>query len=141
MGRNNPFPRRAPSPLFPPESMNKFLLFACLALPFVASGSYIRALDNVYTQTENMVMSDDMIAEVNRAKTTWVAGRNPRFETVTMAAARKMMGTRLAHTTKQTLVAAGDVPAEFDARTKWPSCIHPIRNQGQCGSCWAFGAS
>uniref|UniRef100_A0A8D8UDP7 Cathepsin B n=1 Tax=Cacopsylla melanoneura TaxID=428564 RepID=A0A8D8UDP7_9HEMI len=34
------------------------------------------------------------------------------------------------------------VPAEFDARTQWPNCptIKEIRDQGSCGSCWAFGA-
>jgi len=32
-------------------------------------------------------------------------------------------------------------PASFDSRTQWPGCIHPILDQGQCGSCWAFGAS
>jgi cathepsin B len=33
---------------------------------------------------------------------------------------------------------ATQAPTSFDARTKWPKCIHPIRRQGKCGSCWAF---
>ena len=32
-------------------------------------------------------------------------------------------------------------PNEFDPRTQWKSWIHPIRNQANCGSCWAFGSS
>jgi len=34
-----------------------------------------------------------------------------------------------------------NLPDEFDARVKWPDYIHPIRNQKQCGSCWAFSAA
>jgi len=32
-------------------------------------------------------------------------------------------------------------PAEFDSRTQWPGCVHKIRDQGKCGSCWAHAAS
>lgn len=31
--------------------------------------------------------------------------------------------------------------SHFDARVKWPDCIHKIRDQGQCGSCYAHGTT
>lgn len=36
---------------------------------------------------------------------------------------------------------ADSLPETFDATQKWPNCIHPIRNQLHCGSCWAFSGS
>ena len=34
-----------------------------------------------------------------------------------------------------------DLPKNFLSSEKWPRCIHPIRDQMRCGSCWAFAAS
>lgn len=36
---------------------------------------------------------------------------------------------------------SSDLPESFDSRVQWPDCVHPIRDQQQCGSCWAFAAS
>jgi cathepsin B len=43
-------------------------------------------------------------------------------------------------TTKQ-LSVPNDVPKNFDSATQWPTCIHGIRDQGQCASCWAMSSS
>merc|ERR1712070_929490 len=37
--------------------------------------------------------------------------------------------------------ALSDPVADFDSRTQRPGLIHPIRDQQQCGSCWAFSAA
>lgn len=34
-----------------------------------------------------------------------------------------------------------DLPENFDSRVQWKNCVHPIRDQQSCGSCWAFAAS
>ena len=34
-----------------------------------------------------------------------------------------------------------DLPESFDWRAKSPSCVHAVRDQGACGSCWAHASS
>jgi len=56
------------------------------------------------------------------------------------------MGVRSLVPTGETLIKRhnmnkNDIPASFDARTQWPSFLHPIRDQQQCGSCWAFSGA
>ena len=33
------------------------------------------------------------------------------------------------------------IPSSFDWREKNPKCVHEVRNQGSCGSCWSFATS
>jgi len=60
----------------------------------------------------------------------------------TEAEIKGMMGTIISEPMGyQRPAIANGVPATFDSRDQWGSCIHEIRDQAQCGSCWAFGAS
>jgi len=87
------------------------------------------------------------IERINTNIKSWVAGANEFFHDVTMAEAKKLLGTILddqSLTTLPTKDLSGvnvTVPDSFDARTQWKGLIHPIRDQQRCGSCWAFAAS
>jgi len=75
-----------------------------------------------------------------------MAGHNDRFADMTEEQASKLLGLtevplQVSETAARDISVAQGVPASFDARTKWPSCVMPIRDQGSCGACWAFAGS
>ncbi|XP_023608826.1 cathepsin B, partial [Myotis lucifugus] len=71
------------------------------------------------------------------------AGHN--FRNVDMSYVKTLCGTKLGGPKlpeKVWLAEDITLPENFDARENWPNCptIKEIRDQGSCGSCWAFGA-
>uniref|UniRef100_A0A672IJ25 Cathepsin B n=1 Tax=Salarias fasciatus TaxID=181472 RepID=A0A672IJ25_SALFA len=87
-------------------------------------------------------LSSEMINYINKANTTWTAGHN--FQNVDISYVRSLCGTMMKGR-RLPEVRPGDsikLPDSFDARQQWPNCptIQQIRDQGSCGSCWAFGA-
>ena len=100
------------------------------------------------------VLSDDIIHAVNsHAAQGWTAGRNSRFEGATLADAKVLMGTLQGDASTflpvrpaslVEMAAAATLPTDFDWRTdpRADNCpsLREIRDQANCGSCWAFGS-
>jgi len=102
----------------------------------------------VQCTSELPALDNDLINQVNSQDVGWTAGRNDKFEAMTLEEAKYLLGTLSSpgestsvHNRSGDSYNSGSVPVNFDTRTQWPSCIHAIRDQGHCGGCWAFAAS
>jgi hypothetical protein len=120
--------------------------FTCLLLVLTLFSFSRAAIPPLTASDDAPALSEDLIARVNSAASSWTAGWNNKFASMTVSQARDMLGvfpkSRRTRLPRKPASASGtppsDVPASFDARLQWPSCasIRHVRDQGPCGSCW-----
>lgn len=113
-------------------------IFAILMLVLAVESAKIMIPTGVHP------LSHKMVEYINYINTTWKAGQN--FDGVSLKYIRGLMGVHKDNHKYQLPSIRHkvplDLPESFDSREKWSDCpsISEIRDQGSCGSCWAFGA-
>jgi len=127
------------------------MLFWTLVVALVVA---IASATKIFEEDRNTpAITQALIDEINSKQNLWRAAVPVRFANATVADVKVMLGTVMPHdegyeapTEEKTVfqTPASALPTNFDARTQWSSCssvIGRVRDQSNCGSCWAFGST
>ncbi|EFA09205.2 cathepsin B precursor [Tribolium castaneum] len=111
--------------------MRKIIILFALTLPFS------------WSKPSTPSLQPQLIQEINSRQTSWKAGTNSLDIKSRLGFLGLHPDPDYKIQTKHHKIAKS-IPESFDAREKWPECkdvIGKIRDQGTCGSCWAFAST
>lgn len=96
-------------------------------------------------EPEYAVHLENIAQRINSQNLSWRATNSKLSLSLSEAQLKNLMGSKLLGGPKLKPYQSDpnyQAPEIFDSREKWPQCpsISEIRDQANCGSCWAFGA-
>ncbi|WKY10595.1 hypothetical protein Q1695_002728 [Nippostrongylus brasiliensis] len=124
------------------------LLLALAA--FVAVNAFVVQKNEILDELRNRVIPEEAQQLTGQALVDYVNQKQSFFKAAPSKFSKDQMKKKLMDVKYvaegpdvEEIIIDADIPDSFDARTQWPACqsISTIRDQSDCGSCWAFGAS
>ncbi|PAV59663.1 hypothetical protein WR25_21256 [Diploscapter pachys] len=92
------------------------------------------------------LIQPDILERINSGRYSWTGRNYSQFWGRTLAdGIQYRLGTLFPERSVQNMneieIKTRDLPEHFDARQKWPGLIHPVLDQGDCGSSWTVSTT
>jgi C1A family cysteine protease len=108
---------------------------------WVQTYNKLYANDELFNRFNIFKFNLDIINQHNAGNHTFTMGLNEFSDMTNEEFVATMTGRfpDASNEARETVEVLGDVPNDVDWRSK--GIVNPVKNQGQCGSCWAFSAT